>query len=85
MRLAGFLTGMCGAAVLVAGATWRVGFSGWAIAGFVAATLVTSQLLYLGLILLMVHEESYSREERKPSDSTADALLPIRDSQQSGY
>ncbi|MGC9447230.1 hypothetical protein [Cereibacter johrii] len=84
MRIAAFLIGMSGAAVAVAAGAFHLGCSGWAVTGFVAGTLVISQMLYLGLILLMTREESLSRKEGSASEGSSDKLIPIHKSQQSG-
>ncbi|ACM00733.1 hypothetical protein D516_1781 [Rhodobacter sp. AKP1] len=78
------MIGMSGAAVAVAAGAIHLGYSGWAVAGFVAGTLVISQMLYLGLILLMTRQESLNRSERTASDSSSEKLIPIHKSQQSG-
>ncbi|AZB64089.1 hypothetical protein D1114_02705 [Cereibacter sphaeroides] len=84
MRIAAFLIGMSGTAVAVAVGAIHLGYSGWAVTGFVVGTLVISQMLYLGLILLMTREESLSRREGSASDAPSDKLIPIHKSQQSG-
>ncbi|SNS24912.1 hypothetical protein SAMN05421763_101575 [[Luteovulum] sphaeroides subsp. megalophilum] len=84
MRIAAFLIGMSGTAVAVAAGAIHLGYSGWAVTGFVVGTLVISQMLYLGLILLMTREESLNRREGSASDAPSDTLIPIHKSQQSG-
>ncbi|WP_145104324.1 hypothetical protein [Cereibacter sediminicola] len=84
MRIGAFLMGMGGAAAAAAGIAIYLGFSGWAVAGLAAATLLIAQMLYLGLILLMVREEKARRSSPDHPASPSDGLLPIGKSQQSG-
>lgn len=82
MRIAAFLTGMAGSAAVVAVLATGAGYSAWAVAGLVAATIILSQLLYLGLILLMVKEESASRYPSDLSGTPADPLIRRREPRQ---
>lgn len=84
MRIGAFLMGMGGAAAAAASLAMYLGFSGWAVAGIVAATLLIAQMLYLGLILLMLREEKARRAPPDQPASPSDGLLPIGKSQQSG-
>ena len=79
MRVAAFSIGMMCLAVGVGALALWTGFSGWAVAGLVAATMVLAQMLYLVLILLMVREEAERRQPADLSKSATETLLQIRE------
>ncbi|MCE6953344.1 hypothetical protein LAZ29_20655 [Cereibacter sphaeroides] len=78
MRVAAFSIGMVGSAAGVGVLALWSGFSGWAVAGLVAATMVLAQVLYLALILLMIREESDRRQPADPAKAPAETILQIR-------